>query len=175
MDRAYFWKLIERSRPKNRDPEKHAEKLEVHLSKMSAEELFSFEMHVAELNQRSYDARLWDVMSILSGGGPGDDGFDYFRYWLILQGEEVYNAILEKPERIPEMYPPGTNLYCYGLGGVVFNVLEEKYPSEAKYWEDKIYEAVPDYQLIGERLPSDEDLQKAYPELWEKYADGGYD
>lgn len=35
-------------------------------------------------------------------GGCSDDGFDYFRGWLISRGEEVFNQVIKNPEFLAE-------------------------------------------------------------------------
>ena len=45
----------------------------------------------------SYQSRLWGTTYVLMGG-CSDDAFDYFRGWLIGQGEEIYYKVMKDPE-----------------------------------------------------------------------------
>jgi hypothetical protein len=98
MDKAQFWQLIEASQNKKRDCDKQATKLEKLLDKLSAEEILGFENIFDSLLVESYRWDLWAVAYIVNGG-CSDDGFEYFRYWLIEQGQTYFEAALESPER----------------------------------------------------------------------------
>jgi len=53
---------------------------------------------------KAYIAELWDVAFILaSGWGCSDDGFEYFRAWLIGQGKDVYEKALSDPESLVDV------------------------------------------------------------------------
>ncbi|GAA3628020.1 uncharacterized protein DUF4240 [Lentzea atacamensis] len=47
----------------------------------------------------SYRNPLW-AAAYLMNGGCSDDGFDYFRGWLLLQGEEVFTAAVASPDTL---------------------------------------------------------------------------
>ena len=44
----------------------------------------------------SYD--VWGCASIVCGGGLSDDGFVYWRRWLVLQGSSLYRSIFKNPD-----------------------------------------------------------------------------
>ncbi len=172
MNRKQFWKLIDSTRPRDGDVELHFERLQEALAKLNARDLIGFEKVLVQLKHESYDARLWEVLAVLCGGGCGDDSFDYFRSWLILQGEHAFDRVLKEPERIPEWYPPGKIDFADGFGNLALNAFEEKYP-------DRVFDEAYDGpegpgELKGELWKTDEELQAKYPELWEKYM-GAYD
>ena len=50
--------------------------------------------------QRMTDAQTWDLWgaAYLVNGGCSDDGFVYFRAWLISQGRAIYTAAVENPD-----------------------------------------------------------------------------
>lgn len=98
MDKTQFWQLIEASQNKKRDCEKQAAKLEKLLSEQSAEDILDFENIFSSLLNQSYRWDLWAVAYIVNGG-CSDDGFEYFRYWLIAQGRVYFEAALQNPER----------------------------------------------------------------------------
>jgi Protein of unknown function (DUF4240) len=54
------------------------------------------------LHQISYLANLWGT-AFLMNGGASDDGFDYFRGWLISQGRKVFEAALENPDSLSDV------------------------------------------------------------------------
>ncbi len=50
----------------------------------------------------AYRARLW-AAAYLINDGCSDDGFDYFRGWLIAQGREVFERVVAEPDRLAEL------------------------------------------------------------------------
>jgi hypothetical protein len=91
-------------------------------------------------------------------GGASDDAFDYFRAWLILQGESRFNRALKDPRVAVEGVTPGADLEC----------------------EDLLYAAAMAYEAkAGATLPrtvphprepagtpwSEDDVAKLYPDL----------
>jgi hypothetical protein len=47
----------------------------------------------------SYRGDLWGAAYLINGGAS-DDGFDYFRGWLIAQGREVFEAAVADPDSL---------------------------------------------------------------------------
>src|SRR5687767_14484267 len=52
---------------------------------------------------QSYSSSLWGAAFVIMGG-CSDDGFEYFRGWLISRGEDVYTQVLENPEYLAEYF-----------------------------------------------------------------------
>jgi hypothetical protein len=100
VDAAAFWQLIEDSRENaGGDPDEQAEQLTDLLSDLPADEIVAFDRLLHELLTAAYRWDLWAAASIINGG-CSDDGFEYFRLWLIAQGERVYREALADPETL---------------------------------------------------------------------------
>lgn len=50
---------------------------------------------------------LWSAASVMNENGCSDDGFTYFRAWLIAQGKETYLAALANPDSLADVEPYG--------------------------------------------------------------------
>jgi Protein of unknown function (DUF4240) len=50
----------------------------------------------------SYRDPLW-AAAYLINGGCSDDGFEYFRGWLIVQGHEVYERVMADPDTLADL------------------------------------------------------------------------
>ena len=46
---------------------------------------------------------LASTLAFIVNGGASDDGFDYFRGWLIAQGREVFEGTLAKPDSLADV------------------------------------------------------------------------
>lgn len=50
----------------------------------------------------SYRTSLWAAAYVINGG-CSDDGFDYFRGWLILQGRKVFEQVVADPDALADL------------------------------------------------------------------------
>ena len=81
LSEEQFWTILEDSdRGKN---------LESELDKLTEDEIFGYTYWWNHFHRQSYNQALWAVAYVVMGG-CSDDGFDYFRYWLLSRGKTVY-------------------------------------------------------------------------------------
>ena len=99
MELSDFWSLIERSGQGHDGSDEHMDALRGLLAALPPEEILSFGHWLYRLHSESYQAKLWGAAYLINGG-CSDDGFDYFRAWLIAQGKEVYEAALANPDSL---------------------------------------------------------------------------
>jgi hypothetical protein len=100
MDAATFWHMIESAKAEsNGDCDQQARILEQRLATLSPEEIQSFDRILWQQMRLSYDNDLWAAAYIINGG-CSDDGFDYFRGWLIVQGEAAFRSALQDPNTL---------------------------------------------------------------------------
>ncbi len=119
-----FWRLIEETKVKSQgDVYEQVDLLRNRLRKLSNAEIFSFHVILRRLLNESFQARLWGAAYIINGG-CSDDGFDYFRGWLIAQGREVYYRALQDPESLVDA--TGTDVECEAIWYVAQEAYEEK-------------------------------------------------
>ena len=112
----FFWEAIEKSYKYNKkdwesyDLDEHLEKLTTYLSKYSEEKLILFEKTLEQKLISLYTASIAELYIILDNeyekegdtydfdGFISDDGFLYFRCWLLLKGKEFYEDITKNIE-----------------------------------------------------------------------------
>jgi len=103
MEASDFWRIIGATRLAGGDyPDDRVKTLRDQLDGLSPQELQSFQNHYDSLILRAYRWDLWGAAYIINGG-CSDDGFRYFRDWLISEGEEVYEAALADPESLAKL------------------------------------------------------------------------
>ncbi|MCX5405874.1 DUF4240 domain-containing protein [Streptomyces sp. NBC_00335] len=100
MDKQTFWKLIETARAQA-EPDRVAQRAAALLAEHPAAEVAAAQQVLWDLLAESYRAPLW-AAAYLINGGCSDDGFDYFRGWLLVQGEEVFTAALSDPDSLAD-------------------------------------------------------------------------
>jgi hypothetical protein len=72
------------------------------LKRETADEIVAFKVWLTEQVQRAYRADLW-AAAYLMMGGCSDDMFEYFRLWLVAQGREVFERVLEDPDSLADL------------------------------------------------------------------------
>ena len=175
MDEQGLWELIEAARGQVRDPadaEAVAVRAAALLSAHPPGEIVAAGEVLWGLLADSYRHPLW-AAAYLVNGGCSDDGFEYFRRWLIGQGEAVYTAALRDPESLLSVvtshigdaaflrYEGAAFLRfeCELLGNAAVYAYEQKTASEMPH------PPRPQAELIGEDW-DDEDLPAMFPRLW---------
>ncbi|MFD3699907.1 DUF4240 domain-containing protein [Streptomyces sp. NPDC058646] len=98
MDKQTFWKLIETAREQV-EADQVAERAAMLLSALPVTEVAAAQQVLWDLLAESYSSPLW-AAAYLINGGCSDDGFDYFRGWLLTQGREVFEAALADPDSL---------------------------------------------------------------------------
>lgn len=102
MDDNTFWSIIDSAiSPNKAESDFNYDKLENRLRQMSAEEILGFGAAMQRALNHAYDWRLWGAAYLINGG-CSDDGFEYFRGWLIAQGSAVYRQALANPDSLAE-------------------------------------------------------------------------
>src|SRR4051812_6372068 len=119
VDAATFWQLIKDSRENaGGDLAEQADELTDLLSDLPPGEILGFDRYFRDLLAAAYRWDLWAAAAIINGG-CSDDGFEYFRAWLIAQGERVYREVLADPETlvnrvVPDATDAESMLYAAG-------------------------------------------------------------
>jgi hypothetical protein len=107
MDQERFWELIEAARSTVRETVTMdgagavARQLVAQLTTLGPAAAVEFQQAYDVLNQRAYRWDLWAAAYLLNGG-CSDDGFDYFRGWLVAQGRAVWEQALADPDSLAD-------------------------------------------------------------------------
>ena len=188
----FFWEAIEKSYKYNKkdweayDLDEHIEKLTTYLSKYSEEKLILFEKTLQQKLISLYTAPIAELSIILENeyekegdtynfdGYISDDGFIYFRCWLLLKGKEFYDDITKDIESFV------SGKYHFDIGdtwGEGLLYVASRANSEARpdndedIIRDTVYEKWPEINYDSgdfamDREPkSGKELQKMYPKL----------
>ncbi|MET9386184.1 DUF4240 domain-containing protein [Streptomyces sp. NPDC002928] len=129
MNKQQFWQLIEAARNQASNPndgEDVACRATSQLATHPAEEIVAAQQVLWELMADSYTNPLWAAAYVINGG-CSDDGFDYFRGWLIAQGREAFERIVADPDALAELpsvrasAADGLDLECEEALSIVWN------------------------------------------------------
>ncbi|MBX9625489.1 MAG: DUF4240 domain-containing protein [Gemmataceae bacterium] len=115
MTEDEFWGHIAASEPDPLDPEAQVDRLAARLAKLAPDEIVDFQAHWERLSDRAYRRDLWDAAGLINGM-CSDDGFQYFRWWLSLQGRAVYEAAVADPDTLAGVVDPEVGEYEAEVG-----------------------------------------------------------
>jgi len=169
LGKVEFWNLIERAKSKAKDTDEQIEVLTEILSNRSTVDIVEFEKIFQELYTNSYNSDLWAAAYIINGGFS-DDGFDYFRGWLIAQGKDIYYNTLDNPEylaRIIKVEEAG-EIEREDMLSVAGNAYSIKTGVDYEKFMDMIpNKPYPEIDLDWEE--EGDDLRNKFPKLYKKY------
>jgi hypothetical protein len=102
MTEGQFWSLIQTTLDEAKGAcEKQVELLQERLVALPEEEIIAFDKWFGDFHDRSYRYDLLAAASLMTGS-VSDDGFDYFRGWLIAQGREIFHKALDNPDNLAD-------------------------------------------------------------------------
>jgi len=185
MNKNEFWELIQASFEEgNWETDKQMEILIDKLSTYSEEEIFKFEAIYQVYDKEAYKRKLWAAAFVMNGG-CSDDGFDYFKGWLISRGEEPYLNALKDPDSLIDLdvspdcdYFENEDMLSVPMRAFMKNIGTD---------DINVFFAKPNYELdpsetreiidsidFGEDIDADwdddeEDLKSLVPRLYDKY------
>ena len=128
MTSKRFWEIVDQS-AESGGPDRQAQALEQSLRKLSQTELPSFRDAYLRAHRAANHWDLW-AAAYLINGGCSDDGFSYFRDWLIAQGQDVYEAALEDPDSLADVLDEDTEAEFEDFGYIVDEVYEDRFEDE---------------------------------------------
>ncbi|MBF1568453.1 MAG: DUF4240 domain-containing protein [Prevotella shahii] len=100
MNEEQFWVIVQKAVDEAGDDEDEYLEVVMHeLSKLSLKEMVGFRLRTDKLLYDSYTSEMW-CAGYLMNGGCSDDGFEYFRLWVISRGRKVYEAALANPDNL---------------------------------------------------------------------------
>jgi hypothetical protein len=154
---ATFWEIIEES-------EGNPNKLSLVLAKRSSDEIVAFGR---EFNQALIELNRWEIWGAgyIMAGGMSDDGFHYFRSWIIGRGKEAYETALSSPDDLGKFAEPGDDFDNESLEYVALEILEERGVPDPR--ED--FDVFPNDQPTGEAW-DEEDVFEKFPKLSAQFA-----
>lgn len=98
IDEILFWTLISEARKSSENKYDFIDNLKTILEAFQPVELRNFQKHLLiKLNELN----IWDIWALayIVRRGCGDDGFDYFKAWVISKGHQAYMSILALEEQ----------------------------------------------------------------------------
>lgn len=168
-----YWTLIDKSL-KNSDNKNGQEQiLKNELVKMSPTEIIGFRLRTDKLLYDTYNSEMWCAGYIMNGG-CSDDGFEYFRNWVISRGKETYYKAKSNPDNLINETSAGIDIYEFeAFWYVAIDAFREKTGRELYDYIDnenfKTHEGqYPQFKFTWQE-DNPESMKKICPKLYAKF------
>ena len=100
MNEQKFWQLVETVKKEaGSNIESRPAVLQKRLSSLDPEEIQGFQQRYETLLLEANSWSLWGAAYVMNGG-CSDDGFKYFRDWLISEGKETFKSAVANPDSL---------------------------------------------------------------------------
>lgn len=110
LDDSTFWAIVDLSLERTNDEEEQITFLIKEIEKLSPKDIIGFRLRTDKLLYDTYNSEMW-CAGYLMNGGCSDDGFEYFRNWVISRGKDVYTQAKENPDNLISEYVVGKQYY----------------------------------------------------------------
>lgn len=173
MNKDQFWQMIEtvnRSFP-NRNRTSRLCRLEDNLLDCSLEDIADWHLIFAEYSNAAYRNELWAACAAL-GAHYTDDGFVYFRSWLISCGKDIYMNAMRNPDSLASVPLKGEKLNFEEFAYAAYHAYKAKLTRMEQQNEMSLIKSLNAYTLspetkmaILEELPKRPDIEAGW-QLW---------
>lgn len=99
LDENLYWQIIADSLKISESQDEQREYLVARLQDLTSIEIIGFRLRTDKLLYDTYNSEMWCAGFIMNGG-CSDDGFEYFRNWVISRGRDVYYKAKENPDSL---------------------------------------------------------------------------
>lgn len=112
LDEEKFWTIIDHSLTKSHNQEEQEHFLLEEIEQLSPTEIIGFQLRTNEFLYETYNSEMWCAGYIMNGG-CSDDGFEYFRCWLISRGKNTFYSSKTNPDYLANEIVEGTDFYDF--------------------------------------------------------------
>lgn len=159
-----FWDVIGASCDPDQGEVEWQDALVEALAKLEPEEIVLFDRWFDDRTDALYSHDLWGAAYLINGGAS-DDGFYFFRCWLVGMGKKVYEAALADPDSLADVVDPPQECEAeiYNVAPLAWRRLglpEEEFDERVEALGPR-----PERELAGEEWDFDDDgeVRRRFP------------
>jgi hypothetical protein len=172
LNEEQYWSLIDNSLKLTQDQDQQGQFLISEIKKLSPHEMIGFTLRTHHLLNEMYTSEMWCAGYIMNSF-CSDDGFEYFRCWIISRGKEVYYNAKADPDYLVNEVVEGCEIYEFELFGDAANeVFEETTGKELldhiDYKHPRIAETFFEPIAFNWQPGNPESMKKICPKLYDK-------
>lgn len=110
LDEETYWQIVEKSLKAASNPEEQIRFLVKEITQLDPQQIIGFRLRTDKFLYDTYNSEIWCAGYIMNGG-CSDDGFEYFRNWIISRGKETYYKTKENPDYLIHEVVEGAEFY----------------------------------------------------------------
>ena len=110
LEETIFWKIVDNSVQNTKNQDDQEKFLVNEIEKLTPKQMIGFRLRTDKLLYDTYNSEMWCAGYIMNGG-CSDDGFEYFRNWVISRGKDTYYKAKENPDSLISEYVEGEEYY----------------------------------------------------------------
>ena len=173
MNKNQFWQIIDAVNQSSSDTDQESRRCGVveTLIQLSLEDIADWELILDEYSIAASRNDLWAASAAL-GAHCTDDGFDYFRAWLISRGKVVYMNAMRDPDSLALVPREGETLSFEQFGYAAYEAYDAKLLLIDPDSQDTLFNALEgralDPQIVEDiraELPERQDISEDWP-MW---------
>ena len=165
-----FWAIIDHSAEFEADTDLQSADIHASLMRLSPAQIADFERMFDETMRNSYTWDLWGA-AYVANGGASDDGFEYFRCWLISKGRRVFEQVSSAPDGLADIIANGETGE-FEFEEFAYLARDAWSKKTGKDWNEVPTVANMAYETEPKGTPFSEDpeeLQQRFPKLWRRF------
>lgn len=112
LDEDLYWSIIDKSLKNTNKQDDQEEFLIREIGKLIPKEMVGFHLRTDKLLYDTYNSEMWCAGYIMKGG-CSDDGFEYFRNWIISKGRDVYYNAKHNPDFLMSEVDKNDEMYDF--------------------------------------------------------------
>jgi hypothetical protein len=177
LDEDLYWKIIASSLQKTNYQYDQEEFLIREIGKLTPHQMVGFRLRTDRLLYDTYNSEMWCAGYIMNGG-CSDDGFEYFRNWVVSRGRNVYYAAKENPDSLISQAHSGTDEFEFeSFWYVALEAFKNKTGQDLyDYIDDDNFKTkegdYPQFEFNWSEEDT-ESMRRICPRLFEKFWEGG--
>lgn len=110
LDETIFWNIVDSSLNSTKDQVSQEKFLIKEIEKLTPKQMIGFRLRTDKLLFDTYNSEMWCAGYIMNGG-CSDDGFEYFRNWIISRGNDTFYKAKENPDSLISEFVEGQVYY----------------------------------------------------------------
>ena len=112
LDETIFWNIVDSSVKNTKNQDAQERFLVKEIEKLTPKQMIGFRLRTDKLLYDTYNSEMWCAGYIMNGG-CSDDGFEYFRNWIISRGKDTYYKAKENPDSLISEFIEGEEYYDF--------------------------------------------------------------
>ncbi|SDF53939.1 DUF4240 domain-containing protein [Cellulophaga baltica] len=112
IDEVLFWNIVDASVKYTKNQEEQEQFLIKEIEKLTPQQMIGFRLRTDKLLYDTYSSEMWCAGYIMNRG-CSDDGFEYFRNWIISRGKDTYYKAKQNPDSLVLEFVEGEAYYDF--------------------------------------------------------------